>query len=75
MLFRSTRTTIVLSTPYENRPPDLEHAGEFSTGPDGGDPEGPIPDGADLHAPDRPAADGPGLHQAGPEAAEPGRAG
>src|SRR5271168_2895112 len=29
----STRTTIVLSTPYENRPPDLEHAGEFSAGP------------------------------------------
>ena len=57
----STRTTIVLSTPYENRPPDLEHAGEFSTGPDGSDPEGPIPDGADLHhaGPERSRA-GPG---------------
>jgi Lrp/AsnC family leucine-responsive transcriptional regulator len=54
----STRTTIVLSTPYENRPPDLEHSGEFSTGPDGSDPERPIPDGTDLHRPEDPAPDG-----------------
>ena len=54
----STRTTIVLSTPYENRPPDLEHSGEFSTGPDGSDPETPIPDGTDLHRPEDPAQDG-----------------
>lgn len=58
----STRTTIVLSTPYENRPPDLEHSGEFSTGPDGSDPEGPIPDGTDLDS-------------AGPHRAEPGSLG
>jgi len=43
----STRTTIVLSTPYENRPPDLEHSGEFSAGLDGADPEDAIPDGAE----------------------------
>jgi Lrp/AsnC family leucine-responsive transcriptional regulator len=42
----STRTTIVLSTPYENRAPDLEHSGQGSAGPDSGDPEGSALDGA-----------------------------
>jgi hypothetical protein len=59
----STRTTIVLSTPYENRPPDLEHSGEFSTGPDGSDAQGPIPDGTDLYSPDSPVPDGTDLHK------------
>src|SRR4029077_16770171 len=49
----STRTTVVLSTPYENRPPDIERSGEHSTGPDGSDPEGPLPD--------------PDPHRAGPD--------
>jgi hypothetical protein len=39
----STRTTIVLSTPYENRPPDLEHSGEGITGADGSDSGAPEP--------------------------------
>jgi hypothetical protein len=63
----STRTTIVLSTPYENRAPDLEHSAEFSTGPDGGDPESPIPDGTDLSSPSPHGAgtDGAGLGSLG----------
>jgi Lrp/AsnC family transcriptional regulator, leucine-responsive regulatory protein len=44
----STRTTIVLSTPYENRPPDLEHSGEGVSGTDSGDPEGSEPDAEDV---------------------------
>ena len=60
----STRTTIVLSTPYENRPPDLEHSGEGSSGPDGADRDGPDPDG--TH-PDQAHPDGvhPGSTPAG----------
>jgi hypothetical protein len=43
----------VLSTPYENRPPDLEHSGQGSpgldgTGLDGDDAEGPGPAAAGL---------------------------
>jgi len=40
----STRTTIVLSTPYENRPPDLEHSAPVAGVPETGDPEAPEPD-------------------------------
>jgi Lrp/AsnC family leucine-responsive transcriptional regulator len=62
----STRTTIVLSTLYENRPPDLEHSGEESSGAEAGDADGPDPDGAH---PDGPRA---GAH---PDGTHPGGAG
>ncbi len=63
----STRTTIVLSTPYENRPPDLEHSGQVGTGPDSGDAEGPGMNGG------RP--DGPHPERAHPDGTHPGSAG
>jgi Lrp/AsnC family transcriptional regulator, leucine-responsive regulatory protein len=41
----STRTTIVLSTPYENRPPDLEHSAQTGGVAENGDPEAPEAEG------------------------------
>jgi Lrp/AsnC family leucine-responsive transcriptional regulator len=55
----STRTTIVLSTPYENRPPDLEHSGQSSPVLDGTGLDGTGLDGDDADGPG-PAAEGVG---------------
>jgi hypothetical protein len=41
----STRTTIVLSTPYENRPPDLEHSAQIGSVAENGDAEAPEAEG------------------------------
>ena len=65
----STRTTIVLSTPYENRPPDiggvldLNGASTDEQDPEGMDPEGMDPESADPERTGPPGieADGTGV--------------